>query len=352
MYSLDATRGRTRASNPSVYVLRARRASSASWPTFFLTAIAPLQSLKIFRILLKLEINDRDAMIPAEILKKVRRIQIVTSAMVNDLFAGQYHSAFKGLGIEFEEVREYQPGDDVRMIDWNVTARAGRPFVKRFREERELTVVMLVDVSASQEFGTRDQLKSELVAELGATLAFSAIQNNDKVGLIMFTDRVERFVPADKGTRHVLRVVRELLYHQPKGRGTDLGAALEYLDRVLTRRSVVFVVSDFQTPDFSRALKRVRRRHDVIPVLVRDERESVAPPVRYVELHDPETDEQLLVDTSSRAFRRRFERLAKARREKLLVDFRKLGIDVVDVETGASFIDPLRRFFRQRGKRR
>jgi uncharacterized protein (DUF58 family) len=295
---------------------------------------------------------DEANVIPAEILKKVRRIQIVTSAMVHDLFAGQYHSAFKGLGIEFEEVREYMPGDDVRTIDWNVTARTGRPFVKRFREERELTVVLLVDVSASQDFGTREQLKSELVAELGATLAFSAIQNNDKVGMILFTDRIERFVPADKGTRHVLRVVRELLYHEPQGRRTDVGLALEYLDRVLTRRAVVFVISDFQTPDFSRALKRVRRRHDVIPVLVRDERESRLPPVRYVELHDSETGAQLLVDTTSRALRDRFARLAENRREQLLTEFRKLGIDVVDVQTGEPFVDPLRRFFRQRGRRR
>ena len=291
-------------------------------------------------------------MIPTEILKKVRRIQIVTSAMVNDLFAGQYHSAFKGLGVEFEEVREYQTGDDVRTIDWNVTARTGRPFVKRFREERELTVVLLVDVSASQEFGTREQFKSELVAELGATLAFSAIQNNDKVGLILFTDRVERFVRADKGTRHVLRVVRELLYHQPAGRRTDISVALEYLDRVLTRRAVVFLISDFQSPDFSRPLKSIRRRHDLIPVLIRDERESELPPVRYVELCDPETGEQLLVDTASRAFRDRFARLATDRREKLLTDFHRLGIDIVDVQTGESFVEPLRRFFRQRGRRR
>jgi uncharacterized protein (DUF58 family) len=272
--------------------------------------------------------------------------------MVNDLFAGQYHSAFKGLGIEFEEVREYLPGDDVRTIDWNVTARTGRPFVKRFREERELTVVLLVDVSASQDFGTCEQLKSELVAELGATLAFSAIQNNDKVGMILFTDRIERFVPADKGTRHVLRVVRELLYHQPRGRRTDVSLALEYLDRVLTRRAVVFVISDFQTPDFSLALKRVRRRHDVIPVLVRDQRESRLPPVHYVELFDPETGEQLLVDTTSRGLRDRFGRLAAERRGRLLAEFRRLGIDVVDVQTGESFVDPLRRFFRQRGRRR
>lgn len=291
-------------------------------------------------------------MIPAEIVKKVRRIQIVTSAMVNDLFAGQYHSAFKGLGIEFEEVREYQPGDDVRTIDWNVTARTGRPFVKRFREERELTVVLLADVSASQEFGTREQLKSELVAELGATLAFSAIQNNDKVGMMLFTDRVEHYVPADKGTRHVLRVVRELLYHQPERRGTDVSRALEHLDNVLTRRSVVFLISDFQCGDFSQALKRVRRRHDVIPVLIHDERETRLPPVRYVELYDPETGEQLLADTSSRTFRERFARNSGLRRAALLGEFRKLGIDALDIRTGESFVDPLRRFFRKRGKRR
>lgn len=291
-------------------------------------------------------------MIPAEILRKVRRIQIVTSAMVSDLFAGQYHSAFKGLGIEFEEVREYQAGDDIRTIDWNVTARTGRPFVKRYREERELTVILLVDVSASQQFGTRQQLKSELVAELGATLAFSAIQNNDKVGLILFTDRVERFVRPDKGTRHVLRVVRELLYHEPAGRRTDVEVALQYLDHVLTRRAVVFLISDFQSPDFSRSLRIVRHRHDVIPVLIGDERESQLLPVRYVELYDPETGEQLLVDTTSGAFRARFGELAARRRERLLADFRRMGIDVVDVQTGESFVEPLRRFFRQRGRRR
>ncbi len=291
-------------------------------------------------------------MVPAEILKKVRRIQIVTSAMVNDLLAGQYHSAFKGMGIEFEEVREYLPGDDVRTIDWNVTARHGRPFVKRFREERELTVVLVVDVSASLEFGTRCQLKSELVAELGATLAFSAVRNNDKVGLVLFSDRVERFVRADKGTRHVLRVIRELLYHKPAGHGTDVGGALEYVDRVLSRRAVVFLISDFQTPDFSRALKSVRRRHDVIPVLVRDRRERALPSVRYVELYDPETGRQLLVDTSSAAVRRRFAEWAHAREAELLAGFRRLGIDVVEVQTGESFVEPLRRFFHQRGRRR
>ncbi len=291
-------------------------------------------------------------MIPTEILRKVRRIQIVTSAMVNDFFAGQYHSAFKGRGMEFEEVREYQPGDDVRTIDWNVTARTGRPFVKNYREERELTVMLAVDVSASQSFGTREQLKSELVAELGATLAFSAIQNNDKVGLILFTDRIENFVPPRKGTRHVLRVVRELLYHEPTGRRTDVGVALEYLSRVMQRRAVVFLISDFQAPDFSGPLRIVRHRHDLIPVLVHDQRESRLPSLRYVELYDPETGERLLVDAGSRTFRERFGQQADARREMLLGDFRRSKVDAIQVTTGESFVDPLRHFFRRRERRR
>jgi len=276
----------------------------------------------------------------------------VTAALVNDVFAGQYHSAFKGRGIEFEEVREYQPGDDVRTIDWNVTARTGRPFVKNYREERELTVLLVVDVSASQEFGTREQLKSELVAELGATLAFSAIQNNDKVGLLLFTDRIERFVPPRKGTRHVLRVVRELLYHQPEGRGTDVGLALEHVSRVMRRRAVVFLISDFYSPDFFGPLQVVSHRHDLIPVLVRDQREASLPPVRYVELLDPETGEQLLIDTSAQAARRLFARHAEQTRTTLLADLRRIGLDAIEVATGESFVEPLRRFFRGRERRR
>jgi uncharacterized protein (DUF58 family) len=291
-------------------------------------------------------------MIPTEVLKKVRRIQILTTARVNDFFAGQYHSAFKGRGMEFEEVREYQPGDDVRSIDWNVTARTGRPFVKNYREERELTVMLVVDVSPSQEFGTRAQLKSELVAELGATLALSAITNNDKVGLLLFTDRVEKFVPARKGARHVLRVIRELLYHEPAGRGTDIGVALRHLDGILTRRSVVFLVSDFQSPDFAGPLRIIRHRHDLIPLVVRDERETRLPPVRFIELLDPESGEQLLVDTSGPAFRERFAALVRRRREDLISSFRRLRVDAIEVETGRSFVEPLRRFFHRRGTRR
>lgn len=291
-------------------------------------------------------------MIPAEILKKVRRIQIVTSAIVQDVFAGQYHSAFKGRGMEFEEVREYLPGDDVRGIDWNVTARTGRPFVKNYREERELTVVLLVDVSASQSFGTRAQLKSELVAELGATLAFSAIQNNDKVGLVLFTDRVEKFVPPRKGLRHALRVVRELLYHEPAGRQTSVAAALDYLNRVFTRRAVVFLVSDFQCPDFSGPLRVTRHRHDLIPVLVRDEREYALPRVGLVELVDPETGEQRLVDTSSASVRRRYVQLTAQREQALVSLLRRMKLDAIRIDTGASFVEPLTAFFRQRGSRR
>jgi uncharacterized protein (DUF58 family) len=296
--------------------------------------------------------DESAGMTPTEILKKVRRIQILTAALVNDVFAGQYHSAFKGRGMEFQEVREYLPGDDVRSIDWNVTARVGRPFVKNFREERELTVMLIVDISASQEFGTRSQFKSELIAELGATLAFSAILNNDKVGLLLFTDRIERVVPAKKGKRHVLRCVRELLYHPPAGRGTNVSLALQYLDRVLTRRAVVFLISDFQSPDFTQALRIVRHRHDLIPIRVHDRREAELPPVRFIELLDPETGQQLLVDTSSRAFRRRFQALAEQGQARLLGEFRRLGLDLIDVPTGESFVDPLRRFFRRRGARR
>lgn len=310
-------------------------------------------------------------MVPTEVLRKVRRIQIITSAVVNDVFAGQYHSAFKGRGMEFEEVREYQPGDDVRTIDWNVTARAGRPFIKSYREERELTVMLVVDVSASQDFGTHDQLKSELVAEIGATLALSAIQNNDKVGLMLFTDRIERFVPARKGARHVLRVVRELLYRdptetpayvprpherpggrEPTGRGTDVALALRYLDRVLTRRSVVFLVSDFQTAEFAGPLRIVRHRHDLIPIVISDPRELELPAVRFIELLDPETGEQVVVNASSREFQRRFAARTRDRQARLMSEFRKLGIDTINVRTGEPFVMPLTRFFRRRESRR
>jgi len=290
-------------------------------------------------------------MTPNELLKKIRRIHIRTMHMADDVFAGQYHSAFKGQGMEFEEVREYQPGDEIRSIDWNVTARQGRPFIKRFREERELTVMLLVDVSASQEFGSRDQLKRELAAEIGATLAFSAIKNNDKVGLIGFSDRIERYIKPDKGTRHVLWVIRELLALKPKGRGTDIAGALDYMNRVLRRRSVVFVVSDFLAGPFEKPLRAARRRHDVIPIAVSDAREREWPKTRFVELIDSETGQWITVDGSSRSFRdeirRRAEAAVAARRDM----FKRMQADCIELQTGESIAEPLTRFFRAREAR-
>lgn len=290
-------------------------------------------------------------MIPKELLKKIRRIQIRTSHVVNDVLAGQYHSAFKGRGMEFEEVRQYQIGDDVRTIDWNVSARYGEPFVKVFREERELTVMLLVDMSPSQQFGTSEQLKRELVAEVCATLAFSAITNNDKVGLIVFADDVEKFVPAKKGTRHVLRVIRELLYHQAQGRGTNLAEAIDYLSKVTTRRAVVFLVSDFQAAGYERALRVARRRHDLIPVAVSDRWEAELPDVGLIELVDAETGETVLVDTSSKRLRANYAadaRLAINERDRM---FRRLDVDPIKVTTGESFVEPLMKFFRTREAR-
>jgi len=290
-------------------------------------------------------------MIPVELLKKIRRIEIRTSHMVNDVLAGQYHSAFKGTGMEFEEVRPYQIGDDVRTIDWNVSARYGEPYVKKFREERELTVVLLVDMSASLDFGTREQLKRELVAELGATLAFSAIKNNDKVSLVCFTDEVEKVVPAQKGARHVLRVIRELLYFEPAGTGTNLAAAFDYLNRAVKRRAVVFVVSDFQGGGYERAMRVARRRHDLIPILVTDPCEEELPNVGLIELQDGETGEMVLVDTSNRRLRAAYARRCQAIADERDQVFRRMDIERICVRTGESFVGPLTKFFRAREAR-
>ena len=290
-------------------------------------------------------------MIPKELLKKIRRIEIRTSHMVSDVLAGQYHSAFKGRGMEFEEVREYRIGDDVRAIDRNVSARCGKPHVKVFREERELTVMLLVDMSSSHEFGTHEQLKRELVAEVCATLAFSAIHNNDKVGLIAFTDRIEKFLPPRKGLNHVLRVIRELLYLHPEGRGTDLAAAFDYLNKTFRRRSVVFLVSDFQAGGYENPLRIARRRHDVIPITVGDRWEVELPNVGLIELMDSETGETLLIDTSSKALRRKYTAQALADADERADLFRKMKMDSIDVRTGESFVEPLTRFFRLREAR-
>jgi len=291
-------------------------------------------------------------MIPKEVIKKVRQIQIRTSRTVNDVLAGQYHSAFRGRGVEFEEVSPYQIGDDVRLIDWNVSARYGEPFIKKFREERELTVMLVVDVSPSGFFGSVSQFKMDMAAELGAVLAFSAIRSNDRVGLILFSDVVEKYVPAKKGTRHVLRLIRELLYHEPTGRGTDIAEALSFLNRVTLRKSVCFLVSDFLGAGYESAVRIARRRHDLIPVVVSDPREQELPRVGFVELEDPETGERTMVDTGSRRMREAFASHVQRLAEDRDALFRRMDTDTVNVRTDRSYVEPLVRFFRKRERRR
>ena len=288
----------------------------------------------------------------SELIRKVRRIQIHTSRVTSEALAGTYHSAFRGRGVEFEEVRPYVVGDDVRTIDWNVSARAGAPHVKQFREERELCVMLAVDLSGSLDFGTRSQFKREMVAEMAATIAFSAIRNGDKVGLLAFTDRVERFVPPRKGTRHVLRIVRELLALKPQGTGTRIGEAVDEITRVVRKRSVLFVVSDFMDTGWERSLSVARGRHDVIPVVVRDAAEESLPAVGLLELEDPETGETVAVDTSDRGVRARFAAAAAEERAALQQSFRRMRMDAVEVQTGGDFVKPLAEVFRRREARR
>jgi uncharacterized protein (DUF58 family) len=292
--------------------------------------------------------------IPKEVLKKVRQIEIRTNREVTDVLGGQYHSVFKGHGMEFEEVREYLPGDEVRSIDWNVTARFGHPYIKKFKEERELTVMLIVDVSASGQFGSVRQTKNELAAELAAVLAFSAIRNNDKVGLIMFTDQIEKYVPPKKGRSHVLRVIREILAFQPKGRGTNLKAALDYLNHVQTRRAVTFVLSDFQVEDEEAVRKKLRvasKRHDVVALSLRDPREEELPAVGLVELRDAETDERALVDTFDRNVREQFAAKSRLRLEALRRMLRSASVDHVEIRCETDYMLPLIKFFKMRERR-
>lgn len=291
-------------------------------------------------------------MIPKEILRKVRRIEIRTKRLVNDLFSGEYHSTFKGQGMEFEEVREYMAGDDIRLIDWNVTARTGFPHVKKFREERELSVVLLVDASSSGRFGTRERFKSETAAELCALLAFSAIKNNDKVGLIIFTDTIEKFVPPQKGRGHVLRLIREVLAFEPQGIGTDIAGALEYLSRVIKRKSVVFLVSDFLSEGYQKPLRIANNKHDIIAMKITDPRESTFENVGLLELEDVETGEVFMVDTSSKEFRREFEARASEDLDNLKRDFGLINMDFINIRTDRSYIVPLINFFKMRERRK
>jgi uncharacterized protein (DUF58 family) len=288
---------------------------------------------------------------PKEILKKIRLIELRTRRLVNSIFAGQYHSVFKGRGMNFEEVREYAPGDEIRSIDWNVTARMNVPYIKKFTEERELTVMLLVDVSASGLFGSIELSKRELAAEVASILAFSAINNNDKVGLLLFTNEVELFIPPKKGRLHTLRLIREMLYFEPKGRGTNLAGALDYMNRVISRRSVVFMISDFMAPDFTKALTVTSRRHDLVAMPVTDPGESDLPDVGIVTLEDAETGAQIDVNTSSRAVRRGLFELNEERMRALGRLLRSRRVDVVPLSTAEDYLIPLRAFFEQRERR-
>ena len=302
------------------------------------------------------DVIKQKIMITKEIFKKIRQIEITTNRLVSDIFAGQYHSAFKGEGIEFDEVREYQPGDDIRTIDWNVTARTGKAHIKKFVEEREMSVMILVDASASTRFGSVNQLKSSLAAEMAAVLAASATRNNDKVGLIIFSDKIEKYIPPRKGLRHVLRVVREILYFKPEGRRTDIELALEYLNKVTNHKMVTFLISDFmdtidQAGAFKKALSIANKKHDIIAIALSDPREREMIHCGLIDCVDAETGARIVVDSTSRKVRENFKAQSIKRREQRAALFRSCAIDQIEISTGEPYIKALVKFFKQRRKR-
>jgi uncharacterized protein (DUF58 family) len=286
-----------------------------------------------------------------DILRKIRRLELRTRRLVESSFAGQYQSVFKGRGMNFEEVRPYTPGDEIRAIDWNVTARTGEPYIKKFTEEREMTVMIMLDVSASGNFGSVRESKRELAAEVSAILAFSAIHNNDKVGLLLFSDRVELFIPPKKGRLHILRLIREMLYFEPKGRGTDIAGALDYLNKVVTRRAFLFLISDFLAADFSLPLTISAKRHDAVAMTVLDPAEEVLPDVGVILLEDPETGEQIEVDTSRKTIAKGYAELSEKRFRELGTLFGSRGVDMLQLRTDADYLPVLRAFFDRRGRR-
>lgn len=290
-------------------------------------------------------------MLPKDLIKAVKRLEIIARRAVNDQLAGQYHSVFKGRGMDFSDVREYQPGDDVRVIDWNVSARMDGLFVKQFVEERELTVILLVDASGSQTFGSRSRRKQETAAELGALLAFTAIKNNDRVGLITFTDRIEKFVPPKKGRKHVLRVISEILGTEPKGSGTDIAAAIQYLTKIVRKRATVFLISDFFDDGYETALNIANRRHEIIPCAISDAMEETLPNMGLVDFEDPETGEIVTIDTTSRGVRAAYDRAMSRRRTERDRLFRRLRIEPITLRTGERYIEPLLNYFRLRARR-
>lgn len=285
----------------------------------------------------------------SELLKRVRRIEIKTRALTNNIFAGEYHSAFKGRGMSFAEVREYQAGDDIRDIDWNVTARMNRPYIKVFEEERELTLMLLIDLSASQRFGTRLRTQRDLATEIAATLAFSAMQNNDKIGVIFFTDRIEKFIPPQKGRKHILYIIRELLNFEPKGRRTNVAVPLEYLVKVITKRSIAFVLSDFlTTQDFSKPLLVAARKHDVVALQLYDHNMAALPNVGLLKITDAETGHEQYIDTSSVEVRRHQQQWWAKQNKQLSELFRKSNVDFTSVATDMDYVRPLMQLFAQR----
>lgn len=288
----------------------------------------------------------------SSLLKKVRKIEIKSKGLSNHIFAGEYHTAFKGTGMAFSEVREYQSGDDIRSIDWNVTARYNTPFVKIFEEEREMTVMLLIDVSASGDFGTNKQYKKDLATEIAAVLAFSAIKNNDKVGVIFFSDRIEKFIIPKKGKSHILRIIREIVSLKPDSKGTDVSMALEYFNSVIKKRSICFLLSDFTSTPFSKPLKIASKKHDIVGVRIHDKRESEMPNIGLVPMQDMETNKLVYVDTSDKEIRLNYSKTRSQKIKELNKIFETNGVDLVQISTGEDYVKPLVNFFKRRGKRK
>ncbi len=286
-----------------------------------------------------------------EIIKKVRKIEIKTRGLSSHIFSGEYHSAFKGRGMTFSEVREYMPGDDIRAIDWNVTARFNHPFVKIYEEERELTVIIMVDVSASGEFGTRKQFKKDLITELCAVLSFSAIQNNDKIGVIFFSDKIEKFIPPKKGKTHILRIIRELIEFKPENKKTNISEALRYVINVIKKKSIVFLISDFIGKDFEDALKLANRKHDIVALQICDQLENELPNAGIIQLKNAETDELIEVDSSNSFVRRKFNELSLKKEKYLNEVFAKSGVDWIKLSTDENYVHQLMRLFKKRGRK-
>lgn len=293
--------------------------------------------------------NLLETMEQSELFKKIRKIEIKTRGLTRNIFAGEYKSSFKGMGMAFAEVREYQFGDDIRNIDWNVTARFNTPYVKIFNEERELTVILLIDVSGSQNFGTNQQTKRDLLTELSALLSFSAISNNDKIGVIFFSDKIEKFITPKKGTTHILRIIRELLEFQPKSKGTNIAQALEFTINAIKKRAIVFLMSDFQTDmNFEKPLSIIAQKHDTVLVKINDRHETLLPPLGIVEFLDPESGKIITVDVSSKKFIYEFEKKVAESSKTLEILSKKLSIDLIELHTGEDYIKPIHKFFKQR----